>query len=201
MENNENENLKKNFQFVFSVNQKILFEYLLSKGLTEKELNQSDILFISFLVKTSTNTFVKFKTIENEKYFFINNEFILNNLIFLNVKDRQIGIMIKKLVKLGIIKRQIENKNTRYLKVDDFILTNWNTVNDDLTISELLKKFKPLIWAKIENDFSSYKNFDLWIVDFDNKNLNTKKDTEKISGELWKWLETCKRNELSKQSK
>lgn len=191
----------KNFQFVFSINQKIILEYLLNLKLTSKELNYIDVCFISFLVKISQSNLCNSMILENEKYYFVMNNFILKNLIFINIGSKQIGNIISKLEKLGIIKRHIENNNSRYLKVNDFILTNWN-VNDNkgLTATERLKKYKNDLWKQIENEFGFENDFQLWIVNFDYTNIkNQNESLSKISSGLWRYLTECKKQSLKKR--
>lgn len=111
-----------NYQVVYSINQKIIYEYLLSIGLSTNELNITDINLISYLVCLSTNEQSSYKIIDDEKYFFVMNNFIKTNLIFLKIGNRQIGNIIEKLEKINLIKRVIQNENERLIKVNDFLL-------------------------------------------------------------------------------
>jgi hypothetical protein len=117
----ENQKSVKNYQFVYSINQKIIYEYLLNKGLRTNELNIIDINIISYLVCLTTKGTSKSKIIDNEKYFYVADNFIRSNLIFLNVGKKQAGNYIRKIEKLGIIKREVINENERFVKVNDFI--------------------------------------------------------------------------------
>ncbi|GGD28877.1 hypothetical protein [Flavobacterium orientale] len=187
----------KNFQFVFSINQKIILEYLLNIGLTTKEINQNEICLISFIVNVSRLNYCKSIFIDNEQYFFIMNNFIINNLIFFRIGSRQIGNMINKLERLGMLKRHIENKNCRYLKVNDFILNGWNITDENFTIIDKLKRFKKNLWQTIENDFGNENEFKLWVSSFDaQENRSGTENLKDVASSLYKYLETCKRNKL-----
>jgi DNA-binding Lrp family transcriptional regulator len=164
----ENQKSVKNYQFVYSINQKIIYEYLLNKGLRTNELNIIDINIISYLVCLTTKGTSKSKIIDNEKYFYVADNFIRSNLIFLNVGKKQAGNYIRKIEKLGIIKREVINENERFVKVNDFILNGWN-INDinKMTATQRIKKYKKHLWIHIENEFGSEKSFEKWILSFD----------------------------------
>jgi hypothetical protein len=189
----------KNFQFVFSINQKIILEYLLSMGLTTKEINQNEICLISFIVNVSRLNYCKSIIIDNEQYFFIMNNFIINNMIFFRIGSRQIGNMINKLERLGMLKRHIENKNCRYLKVNDFILNGWNINDEKFTSSDKLKKFRPDLWETIEINFGAENDFAFWINSFNNhKDRKESEPLLDVASNLYSYLETCKRNKRAR---
>lgn len=172
-----------NYQFVYSINQKAIYEFLLSAKLPATVLNYTDVNLISYLVCLTNNDTSTYKIFENEKYYLVNNSFLKDNLIFLNsgkkrLSDRQIGNLIHKLEKLGMIKRNRESYYERYIKVNDFLVSNWN-YNDVnlLTASQKIQKFKKDLWQNIINEFGSNKDFDKWILYFDTHSEREKKET------------------------
>lgn len=172
-----------NYQFVYSINQKVIYEYLLSVKLSTTVLNYTDINLISYLVCLTVNDTSVYKIFDNEKYYFVNNNFLRDNLIFFNaggkkIGDRQIGNIICKLEKLGLVKRNKESKYERYLKVNDFLVTNWN-INDinGMRASQKIQKFKKDLWQTIINEFGSNKDFDKWILYFDTNAQRDNRET------------------------
>lgn len=195
-----------NFQFVFSINQKAIYDYLISIDLTENELNYTDVVLVSYFVYLTNANQTKNKIIENEKYYFVQNSFLKTNLIFLTagkktISDRQINNRLGKLESLGMILRNQESKGERYLKVNSFLINNWN-VNDlkGVTASQRLKKYKPEQWNHIENEFGKSKSFEKWITNFDyHPNRNLKDKLQKIAEELFDYVRTSYNNEIQKR--
>ena len=195
-----------NYQFVYSINQKVIYEYLLSIKLTATVLNYTDVNLISYLVCLTNNDTSTYKIFENEKYYFVNNNFLRDNLIFFNagkkrIGDRQIGNIICKLEKLGMIKRNKESKYERYLKVNDFLITNWN-INDlnKMTASQKIQKFKKGLWQAIINEFGANIDFDRWILYFDLHPEREKKETIlTMATSLYSYCETANRNQRLKK--
>ena len=191
-----------NYQFVYSINQKAIYEYLLSVNLSATVLNYNDINLISYLVCLTNNDKSTSKIFDGEKYYFVQNNFLRDNLIFFNVGkkrigDRQIGNIISKLEKLGIIKRNKDSKYERYLKVNCFLIKNWN-INDlkEMSASQKLQSFKPTLWQTIINEFGSNKDFDKWIKKFD---LHIERDKQEklidIATSLNSYCETAFHNQ------
>lgn len=200
-QNNKENNDPKFFQYLFSVNQKVILEYLQSIGKNQSEMTLSEICFLSFIVKISMSKFCKSKVFENERYILIMNDYIVNNLLFINTGSRQIGNMINKLESFGILKRRIEDKNKRYLKVNDFILNGWD-LNKFLTNTEKIKRFRPDLWQIIINDFGSEKDFERLINNYNSKfKKNESVQLIDIAGDLYSYLEKCKKNAFNKTKK
>lgn len=189
-----------NFQYVFNLNQKAINDYLLSKNLGNNELNYIDLVIISYLVYLTIMENTKFKIIEDEKYFFVNNNFLKKNLIFLNVGDRQIRNILLKLEKLEIIKRTGDKADQRYLKVNKFLIDNWN-INDkkEMTASQKIKFYKKDLWESIVNEFGANECFDKWLVYFDTHTNRSKK--EKLIDIASSLYDYCKKAEHNQRFK
>lgn len=191
-----------NYQFVYSINQKAIYEYLLSIKLTATVLNYTDINLISYLVCLTNNDTSTFKIFDNEKYYFVNNNFLRDNLIFLNagkkrLGDRQIGNIICKLEKFGMIKRNKESKYERYLKVNDFLIINWN-INDlnKMTASQKIEKFNKSLWQTIINNFGANRDFEKWILYFDlHPDRDRKEKLFDMATALYHYCKTCLDNQ------
>lgn len=185
-----------NFQYVISINQKVIIEFLESRGYSKKDLNIIDVYFLSFLVNVSKNDLYKSTYFENQKYFLIMNNLIIKNLIFLNIGSRQIGNIINKLENLDLLKRYVENKTLRYLKVNDEILNSWY-IHEDFSNIEKLQKFEPEKWRGIINEFGNEKDFELWVISFSGLEINFENiPLQSFLNSLYQYLKTCRNNTL-----
>ena len=182
------------YQFGFYINFKTLKDYLEVKGLTVGSLNFTDINFASYFVNLALTNTSKTKIIEGETYYYVMNNFIKKNLVFVSFGDRQIGNILKKLEDLQIIKRVCETRTERYIKVNSWIVERWrvNEVNNVTPTQRLRKSAKKYLWETVENEFGSYEDFDRWIIYFDTHIDRQKKETLYEMGEsLYHYCKAC----------
>lgn len=160
-------------------------------------------MVISYLVYLTNMEGTKFIVIENEKFFYVSSSFLKKNLIFLNVDIRAIRIILSKLEKLEIIKRDIDNskKDQRYLKVNSFLIDNWN-INDkkQMTASQKIQHFEKHLWQSIINEFGANEDFEKWILYFDYDPKRSKKGKLiDIASSLHDYCKTSERNQRQRK--
>lgn len=192
-----------NYLFGSFTNYKAIDEYLLTKNLSRNELKPIHVMVISYLVYLTNMEGTKFIVIENEKFFYVSSSFLKKNLIFLNVDIRAIRIILSKLEKLEIIKRDIENskKDQRYLKVNSFLIDNWN-INDkkEMTASQKMKLYEKGFWEVIVNEFGANEDFEKWILYFDTDPKRSKKGKLiYVASSLYNYCKTSERNQRQRK--
>lgn len=189
----------KNFQFVFVINQKAIYEHLLNNNLDQTKIKPNEIYLISYLICFVRSNIAITQMVKGKKFYLVQDRFLRQNLIFLTGCSKTIGNMLNKLktLKMITVENETTSKQERYLAVNDYLLSRWN-INDNMTMtaSEKIKRYRKEDWQIIQQEFGSYDNFELCLVYFDTD--IRRQQTESVRQMAFGLYNYCKGAEISK---
>lgn len=189
-----------NFRYALYFNILPIIKYLVNQNLDINVLNMSDKTLIIYLVTKYKEGSTKTMVINNKKYMHIANPYILNDLnVWINVKEGQLKIMIKKLVKYNFIEIELIKNKYRYIKINNEFLELFQNDNSNKTPIEYLREFNPDYFKIVIDEYQPYlENFKELIEKFETNYIlnNEPYNTKKIFNKLRAYLKKCLENKV-----
>lgn len=194
-----------NFRYALYFNILPIIKYLVSQNLDINVLNMNDKTLIIYLVTKYKEGSIQTMIINNQKYMYISNPYIINDLyVWINVKEGQLKNMIKKLVKYNFIEIELIKNKYRYIKINNEFLELFQNDNSNKTPIEYLREFEPGKFEIIINEFQPYLiDFKELIERFETNFIlsNEPYKTKKIFNMLRAYLNTCLKNKVNPDNK
>lgn len=170
-----------NFKYGLYINFKALYDYHLELKINDSYLTMNHCIIIAFIIeqfeKNHKMPDIKYN---GERYALMNSPFILPNLIYLKLKNRQLSNYLESLKKHKLIKTYIIKNKDRYINVNDHLLKLWYSQHHTIRHTNYLEANWPDMWKSYVNEWKPY--FNERKIDFKNfiDNFN---DTCVINGE------------------
>ncbi|MCB0747282.1 MAG: hypothetical protein KDC90_07440 [Ignavibacteriae bacterium] len=179
-ENDENIN-PSNYCYGSYFNYKAFNDFHLIKGIDDSYLTPGHCMLLAFMVEKFYKD-RKMPMIEKNgiRYVLMNTNFIKDNLIYLNVKERTIKNYISKFKRHGLMKIEVKDKSNRYVNINDELVNLcyekygiWKPIN-------YLMEYRPEWWKGFVNEWRPYfideDSFKLFV-----DNFNDTRDIEQLS--------------------
>jgi len=210
--------INENFRYAVHVDQWAILEYFKVQEIDLehlKYLKGEHYMILGYIIDSFLNTGLKNKEFEGLNYTWMGNSLFFNNLpiIFIRTSKtkegkkkeylslkRKLQNYLNRLIEFGFIYREIDNKTTRYLRVNERLLTLCNKGKYKIsTLKKVNKHFKKEI-QEIEKEYKpqlhykSYKNavdivFDK--EDYDRYMFDKPFDKDGLFIRLRKYLDEC----------
>lgn len=210
--------INENFRYAVHVNQWAILEYFKVQKIDLehlKYLKGEHYMILGYIIDNFLNTGLKNKEFEGLNYTWMGNSLFFNNLpiIFIRTSKtkegkkkeylslkRNLQNYLNRLIEFGFIYREIDNKTTRYLRVNERLLTLCDKGKYKISTLKRVNKYFKKEFQEIEKEYKpqldhkSYKNavdivFDK--EDYDQQMFDKPFDKDDLFIRLRKYLDEC----------
>jgi hypothetical protein len=157
MSNIQNKENPANYKYGSYINFKAIKDYCIKRKINDDYIKPQHCILLAFMVESYYKA-SKMPSIEinGTRYIMMNSNYILNNLIYLRVKERSLKYYISDLKKSKIINIHVENKKDRYVSIDSVLVNLYYNNDHTFKSTNYLAKNQPDLWKGFVSDWQPY---------------------------------------------
>ncbi|PNW27411.1 hypothetical protein [Formosa algae] len=177
MKNKQNKQEPINFKYGVYINYKAFKDYHLLNGISDNYFKIQHCCLMAYIIdEFQKNSNLKTLNFDNEKYVYLGNKFILDNLVYLKIEKSMLQKYLNTLKTNGLIKTHVLNDTKRYINVNNQLLELYfGGMDFSITAINYLIQYKPTYWKTFKNEwephFKNQEHFKQFIDNFNNTRL------------------------------
>ncbi|PKQ45911.1 hypothetical protein [Confluentibacter flavum] len=178
MKNKQNTDNQVNYKYGSYINYKAFKDYHVINNINDGYFNVYHCMIMGFILdEFHKNNNMPQLLFENEKYVLMNTNYILDNLIYLGIKESMFKKHFRLLKVNGLVKIKVIKRKDRYVNVNKQLIELCFNLDYTIKPTNYLEQYKPHLWKSFKNEWEQYFkdkiSFKKFIDDFnDTRNEN-----------------------------